>query len=79
MEFYLNEINPQMSYQMVFDKLSARYNTTHRKLYLQSAVDSLYFNEFTARDQIQSEKESLRRMVEYHINIIPQLVDGFRT
>ena len=68
-----------MPYQMIVDKLRARYNTPHRKLSLQSEVDSLDFDEFMTRHQIQYEKECLPRMVEYLNNITPQLVDGFHT
>ena len=63
LEFYPDDVNPQMPYQMVVDKLHARYNTLHRKLSLHSEVDSLNFDEFTARHQIQDEKERLHRGV----------------
>ena len=79
LDFYLKDINPQMPYQMVVDKLRARHDTPHRKLSLQSEIDSLNFDEFMARHQIQDEKELLRRMVEYLNNITPQLVDCFYT
>ena len=78
-EFYLKEINPKMPFQMVVDRLRARYNTPHRKLSLQSEVYSLNLDDFMVRHQIQDEKECLRRMVEYLDNNIPQLVDCFHT
>ena len=68
-----------MPYQMVVDKLHARYNTPHRKLSFQSKVDSLNFDEFVARHQIQDEIECLRPMVKYHNNTTPQILDGFHT
>ena len=79
LEIYLKEINPQMSYQMVVDKLRARYNKPNRKLSLQSEIDSLNFDDFMVCHQTQDEKECLRRMVAYINNITPQLVDGFHT
>ena len=68
-----------MPYQMVVHKLRARYNTPHRKLSIQSMVDSLNVDEFMARHQLQEQKECLRQMVEYLNNIIQQHVDGFHT
>ena len=65
-----------MPYRIVVDKLHARYNKPHRKLSLQSEVDSLNFDEFMVRHQIQDEKECLRCMIEYLNNILPELVDG---
>ena len=41
LEFHLRDINPQMPYQMVIDKVRKRYNTPHRMLSLQQKVDSL--------------------------------------
>ena len=64
---------------MVADKLRARYNTLHRKLPLQSEVDSLDFDDFMARHPIQDEKECLRRVDEYINNITSKLVDGFHS
>ena len=55
------------------------YNTPHRKLSLQSEVDSLNFDDFMVRHLIQNEKEHLRQMVEYLNNITRQLVDGLHT
>ena len=49
LEFHLKEIDPQQPYRTVVDKLRARYNTPHRKLSLQSEVDSLTFDDFMAR------------------------------
>ena len=51
-EFYLKEINPQMPYQMVVDRLRARYNTAHRKFSLQLEADSKDFDDFMVRNQI---------------------------
>ena len=79
LEFCLKEINSQRPRQMVVDKLCARYSTQHRKLPLQSEVDSLNYDDFMARHQIQYEKEFLRRTVEYLNNNTTQLVDGFHT
>ena len=64
---------------MVVDQLCAGYNTPHKKLPNQSEVDSLNFDEFMSRHQIQYEKEFLCRMVEYLNNITPQLLDGSHT
>ena len=64
---------------MVVDKQSARYNTPHRKLSLQSELDSLTFDDFRACYQIQCEKVCLRSMVKYIDNIKSQLVDCFNT
>ena len=36
---------------------------------LQTQIDSLTFNDFMERSQIQDEKEGLRRIVEYLNNI----------
>ena len=69
LEFYLREINPQMPYQVVVDKLCARRNTPKRKLSLQSEVNPLNFDEFMVNHQIQNEKEYLRRIVKYLNNI----------
>ena len=66
-----------MPFQMAAGELRAIYNTPHRNLSLQSEVDSVNYDEFMAGLQIQYEKEFLRRMVEFLINITPQLVDGF--
>ena len=79
LEFYLKKINPQMPYQMAVDKLRARYNPPHVKLSFQSEVQSLNFDDFIVRHQIQHEKECLRRIVEYLNNITPKLVDGFHS
>ena len=49
LEVHLKEINSQMPYQMVIDKLRVRYNTLHKKLSLESELDSLSFDEFMAR------------------------------
>ena len=49
LEFYLKEINPQIPYQMVVDKLRARYIMRHRNLSLKSEVDSLNFDDFMVR------------------------------
>ena len=68
---FFKDINPQMSYQMVFDKLHARFNTTYRKLSLQPEIDSLNIDDFMVRHQIQDEKECLRDMAEYFNNITP--------
>ena len=68
LELYLKDIHAQMPYQMIIEKLRARYSTPHRKLSLQSEVDSLKFNELMARRKIQDEKECLHRMVEYFNN-----------
>ena len=68
-----------MPYQMVVDRLRARYSTPHRKLSVQSEVDSLNFDEFMTCHQIQNKKKCLRRIVEYLNNITPQLVDVFHT
>ena len=78
-KIYLKEINPKMPYQIVVDKLRARYNTPYRYLSLQSEFHSLNFGEFMARIRIQDGKELLRRMVEYLNNITPQLVYSFHT
>ena len=77
LEFNLKEINPQITYQIVVDKLRARYNTPHRKLSLQSEVDSINFEDFIAHHQVRDEKECIRRMDEYLKNITTQLEDGF--
>ena len=68
-----------MPYQMVVDKLRARYNTPHREFYLQFEADSLSFDEFMTRNQIQDVEKCLRGIAEYLNNITPELVDGFRT
>ena len=68
-----------MPYKEVVDKLRTRYNKTHRKLSLQSEVDSLTFEDFMAHQQIRDEKECLRRIVEYLNKITSQLVDGFHS
>ena len=73
LELYLKEIYQKMLYKMAVNKLRAGYNTPNRKLSLQSEVDSLNFDEFTTRHQIQDEKECLHRMVEYLNTITPQL------
>ena len=44
---------------------------------LQSDIDSLTFDEYMKRTQIQDEKVVLRRIVEYLNNITLQLVERF--
>ena len=44
---------------------------------LQSEIDSLTFDDFMARHQIQDEKEGLSRIVEYLKYVTPQLFEGF--
>ena len=64
---------------MVVDNLRARFNTPHRKLFLQSEVNSLNFDVLVVRNQIQDEKGCFLPMVEYLKNITVQLLDGFYT
>ena len=68
-----------MSYQEVFDKLCTRYNTPHRKISLQSEVESLSLDDFMIHHQVHDKKEFLHHIVEYPNNITQQLVDGFHT
>ena len=68
-----------MLYQRVVDRLCARYNLPHRKVSLQSEVDSLNFADFMVRHHMQDEKERLGRIVEYLNKITPQLVNDFHT
>ena len=56
LEFYLREINSQMPSQIAVDKLHAGYNTLYRKLSFESEADSLNFDEFMSRHQIQDGK-----------------------
>ena len=79
LELYLKDISSHMTYQVVDDKLRARYNTPHRELSLQSEVDSLNFDDFMVHHLIQDEKECLHCMEEYLNNITSKLVDGFHT
>ena len=60
-----------MHYQMIVDIIRARYNTSQRGISLQSEVDSLSFDEFMARHQIQDEQKCIRWMVEYLNKNIP--------
>ena len=68
-----------MPYQIVVDILSARYNTPHRNLSLQSEVDSQNFDDRMFRHNIQDEKQYIHRKIERLNNIAPKLVDGFHT
>ena len=52
-----------MPYQMVVHKLRANYKKPHKKLSLQSEIDSMSLDEFTVRHPIQGEKECLPRKV----------------
>ena len=68
-----------MHYQIFVDKLQARYNTHDRKLFLQSEIDSLKFDESISCSKINDKKKRLLWMVEYLSNTTPQLVNGFHT
>ena len=52
LEFYLKETNIQMPYQIVVDKLPARYNRPQTNLSLQSEVYSLNVDDFIVRYRI---------------------------
>ena len=71
MEFYFEEINPQVLDQMVVDKPRTRNKTQERSLSFQSIVDSLNYDDIMVRNKIQDRKEGVCRMVEYLNNIIP--------
>ena len=71
LEYKYDEINLQMPYVKVVDKLRTEYNTLYTNISLQFEVDSLNFDEFIAQHQIQDEKESLRRMGEYLSSCTP--------
>ena len=60
--FYLKNIDPQQSFQTVFDKLRIRYDTLYNKMSPQSEIDSLSFDSFESCYQIRDETEGPQRI-----------------